>query len=182
MSETDAIDHETQVYTKIWDLLLARQKFASLVPVGNRIRYDNVEGLGPVEKENYTDADLYEAILFTQSGEDSMLTEDATFETYSTAGPSQWTERLKFVFVLLLTSPWMSVAKIDRLVAEARTALRRAKTKMGLSFVTDVKVSWKTEREVKANSDGTPEATARWTSAVEISVDCETEGATLLGD
>jgi hypothetical protein len=181
MVETTAIDHETMIYSRIWELLLSRDKFTKMVPPGNRIRYDKVEGLNSVEKENPTDADFHEAILFPSSGESSLYTEGETFQTYSPEGPSQWTEKLGFVYTLMLTSPWVGVHKIDRLCAEARTAIRRGGPRLGLPFLISAKLNWKTLREVRTADESGLSQTVRWVSEVEISVECEVEGATLLG-
>lgn len=182
MAQVPATDYETQVCSKIWELLLARTPFASKVPPGNRIRYDTAQGLANPEKENPTDSDMYEAVLFPSSGEDSLYTDSETFETYSPGGPSHWVERQSFKLTLVITSPWMGVQGLDYLCAEARAGIRKGGPRLGLAYVDSVKLEWRTTREVRPADDNTGSATLRWVSEITISVECEHDGAAMLGE
>lgn len=60
------MDPFTMVYSALWDCLLAQKDFARLVPVGNRIRFDNDSAADPI-KLQIAVADTPEIMLISQN-------------------------------------------------------------------------------------------------------------------
>lgn len=190
----EAPDIELEMYDRIWDLLSADPIWPTLVEPGNRIRYDvnpedeadDVEGLENPMKDTTSEGDYPQAVLRMMSGEDSLYTNDETFETHSPEGPSHWTEKATRTFRLTVTSQSLGMKESSRLGKLSRNAIRRGGPRLGLQYVTSVTMNW-TDREV-AISDGEPGqddqtgGVRRIVHQIDVVVGVEIDGRELLGE
>jgi hypothetical protein len=139
-AEMAAKNIELEIYQKLWQLLMADPIWAALVPEGNRIRFDDLEGDENPDKPNNADGDRASARLITKTGSFSFYTEGETFQTHAPGGPSDWMEKHEYIFRLTTTSQLLSLNESSGLAAQSRQAIRAGGPKLGLSYVTSVKV------------------------------------------
>lgn len=174
---TPAPNIEAQVYTKLWVLLLANDNWVSLIPAGNQIRYDAEEGSNDPDKLNESDGDFPKAELMGPiSGDDLLRTTDQTFGTLDVAN-SPYSEKQLLNFELVLTSETLDIREVLQIGAESRDAIRQGGARLGLEFVTSVRLRWTTRKEPNTENDSLP----RWRQRLSIIVQTETDNANLQG-
>ena len=154
-------DIDMEVYVAIKAALLTYAPFTSIVPEGNRIWFDDAEGLTDPEKDAEADGDFHESILWNSSGEDDLHTGE---ETLSQGCNS--VEHISLTHRLQITSPYVGLTEISKAGQHAIRALRRAEYNLGVDFIRSVRVRWVTERVVRDD-------TQRWTHTIDIFTESE---------
>jgi hypothetical protein len=174
-----APDIELQMYQKIWDLLEANAEWETLFDEANRIRYDTLEGTQQADKSQTSDGDYPQARLWLETGAAGLFTDEVTFETHSPGGPNKWIEKSVHVFMLELKSQLMKFGQVTSMGAESRAAIRAGGPRLGgLSYVTDVALSW-SMKEIDKNAT---DQTLRWEHRLRIQVRTEYEGSAHTGE
>jgi hypothetical protein len=170
----EALDHEDEIYRKLWEAFEAYEPFTETFPVNNRIRYDTVEGLDEVEPENEADGDASQVKLYVSGGEDTLYSEDPTFCHETFGGPDQFDERMIFTYRVEALSPYVGHADIVRHGSILRRAIRNYGPKLQLPYIIGLRLTWSTARE----EDG---GTFRWKTNMEVTVTCLVDGDTVRG-
>lgn len=175
MSAT-AVDFETLIYTQIWNLLNADSVWANLVDPKNQIRYDQESGMQIAEPRNTADSEFPQAQLWIKGGGSDMYTGTETFDTYSDGGPHQpWLETHELTYRLVLKSQFQPLSEPDVLGSQSRSALRAGGPRLGLDCVSKWRTRWST-RQVRGSDN---DATRRWWTTIDISVQLQVQSPDL---
>lgn len=184
MAETATLDIETELYTAIWTLLNNDPIWRGMVDIQNQIRYDLPMGAQNPENPRSADGDYPQAMMGPPiGGTDKLYTTDETFDTYSDDRSNfHWMEQQSLTYQMVVTSQLLGAQEIDKLGNQTRNCIRRGGPKLGgVSYVTSITLSWRTEqtnKDVPDPSDGS----RRFRTTINIAVSCEQDGNTLLGD
>lgn len=176
-------DIETQLYSKIWDLLNADSDWSALVFDINQIRYDKVAGSESPMKPTPSDGDYPQASMDPcVSGISDLYTSSETFGTFAEEGTCPWLEKHRYTFVLKVTSQLLGAQEVDTLGALTRNAIRKGGPRLGgIEYVTGVRVAWNTRRNQISGSE-TTEFVYRWVTTLTFTIDCVVDGDYLTGE
>lgn len=167
---------ENQIYTKLADSFVTA--WGDSVKEGNFERYDRVVGTQNPRKRNRADGDHPRANLFIRSGKDNLYTTDETFMTHAPEGPCGWSETSDTVFRLRLVTQKLSFDEFSVLVTKTKNGVRLQGPRLGLSFVTSVRLEWSVSEPDVDN----PEEPQRHSLTLDIFVSTETSGKPLTED
>jgi hypothetical protein len=173
----EPIDTEAELYAQIRTLLEADSNWTAQIAEPNRIWLNDPEdeGFFDPEKEDTSEGDFNESILEVKSGTDSLHTAAVTLGTHSDDPPDHWVEKQSRVFRLQLMTQRLTIRQSSPLRRDSINVLRKAGPKLGLDYVTDVKVRWEETKVEHKQDDGT----FRRRVVIDIYIDTETDGATL---
>jgi len=137
---------ELEVYRQIRALLEANTNLMEQVKRGNQLWYDTIVGSQNPSKPNRADGDYPELELRPRGGDTRMWDDDPTFGTHADGSNCEWLENETLVYRLTLTSQLLSVGECTTLGAEARNAIREGGVRLGLPYVTGVRMRWQITR------------------------------------
>jgi len=175
----DLLNPELVIYSKIFDLLEDDTKWAEMVPEGNRVRFDedeDGEGSHDPDAEEKDDSDFDTAILEMTDGSTDLQASGETFGTHAAGGVCNWAEDQTYTYTLRLISRLLSQRQSSKVVNRTVYVLRKAGARLGLPWVTRVRIRWKNERQ---NTDETG-GMSRVVSTITILVDAQLDSQDLL--
>ena len=173
--QTDTPDLALQIYQAIADGMVNDSQWK--VTEDNFIRYDQLEGIQTPDKIATTEADYPQAILRGPIDfKTDLQTGTETFGTYSTDG-CDWMETGEWVFELKITSDLLRVQNYSPQTAESINAIRRLGPRLGLPFVTGVKIKG-TERDSDIDEE---DGVRRIITNIRITVTTQHDGQSMTG-
>lgn len=122
-----ALDYETLLENRIWQILEGRPQWAALVEPGNRIK---INGLDPTPlKTTWSEGDFPECIVWVTDGQSALSTGQQTY-----AAPTKFHIAEKSQINIELTHKGTRKIVANQLVAETRAAILKAGRTLGLTL------------------------------------------------